>query len=222
MDQLKGSAEEQKQEYKIVIIGSASVGKTCLIHRLVHKTFDEHIPSTVGMMFLSHDIEVDGVTYKIHIWDTAGQERLRAIVPLYYRDANGVILVYDITSRSSLPDLEYWYKDMADHNNEKVSTIIVGNKSDLELNIKVSHEEAKEFAKKHNSQWVLTSAKDGSGVEEAFTMLIKDIIKREAFNPQGDSNTVKDTQKLTSTNVTAHGEEEKKFGLFKPPCCPTN
>ena len=167
------------QELKIVLVGNAAVGKTSIINRMIKKTFNEFNPSTVGAMFLTYMLEVDRKNYKLQIWDTAGQERLRAIAPLYYRDAHGVILVYDITMQDSFDGLTSWFNELQDKGSDNTSTIVIGNKIDLIEQQKVSFDEANTFVTKQKSCLVMASAKDGRGIEEAFIELVKRIVLQQ-------------------------------------------
>ena len=171
-------ASDGDNVYKIVLIGNASVGKTCILNRLVNKVFSEDSQPTVGTMFMEYTVEMDKVTYQMNIWDTAGQERLRAIVPLYYRDADGVMLVYDITRQESLEGLKSWFDDLKTHGQANVCKVIIGNKMDLISQQEVSHSDAQDMADQYNSSLVLASAKSGEGVEAAFKEMLKVIIKR--------------------------------------------
>ncbi|GAM86640.1 hypothetical protein ANO11243_046560 [Dothideomycetidae sp. 11243] len=128
-------------EAKVVVLGSQNVGKTSLVHRYVHSSFQPgHMtPSTVGASFLTtrvHDPETDTVM-RLQIWDTAGQERFRSISKLYYRGAHAAVLCYDITSLKSFEDMGVWLRELNEkgtgNNSPEDQTIlhIVGTKSDI-------------------------------------------------------------------------------------------
>lgn len=129
----------QTLEAKLVILGSQNVGKTSLVHRLVHSTFlPPSNPSTVGASFLTtrvHDPESD-TDIRLQIWDTAGQERFRSISKLYYRGAHAAVLCYDITSARSFEDMGVWLRELRDKTSlndgqEEIILHIVGTKSDV-------------------------------------------------------------------------------------------
>ncbi len=202
-------------ELKIVLVGNAAVGKTSIINRIIKKTFNEFNPSTVGAMFLTYLLEVDGKTYKLQIWDTAGQERLRAIAPLYYRDAHGVILVYDITARDSFEGLNSWFNDLQDKGSERTSTIVIGNKIDLNEEQQVDFETADNFVKKKQSALITASAKDGRGIEEAFCELVRRIVAQQ-FN--GTGNAFADEGRTRIDRKTFY-DSKKKATSGKKGCC---
>jgi Ras-related protein Rab-21 len=110
------------------------------------------------------------------IWDTAGQERFHALGPIYYRDANGALLVYDITDRDSFTKVRHWVKELRNVVGKKIVLLIVGNKMDLEKQRQVNDEEAKEYAASVGAIHMTCSAKTNKGVEEAFLELTKGML----------------------------------------------
>ena len=170
--------DEPPKEYKIVLVGNSAVGKTSVINRLIKKNFNEFAPTTLGAMFLTKEIEVDGREYKLQIWDTAGQERFKAIASLYYRDAHGIVLVYDVTSKKSFDGLQDWFKEIEEKGDHKVSTLIMGNKCDMIESQQVEFEVASKYAQDKKTSLVLTSAKDGQGIEDGFAILVRKIVDK--------------------------------------------
>ena len=116
----------------------------------------------------------------MHIWDTSGQERFRAITQLYYKDASAAILVYDITSKESLNDLEYWIKQLYENNDtENLIVACAGNKIDLE-DRKVSYNEGKNFCKENKIPiFYETSAKTNIGIKELFQNLAQKVYEQQ-------------------------------------------
>jgi len=113
------------------------------------------------------------------IWDTAGQERFHALGPIYYRDANGALLVYDITDRESFTKVRHWVKELRKIVGKDIVLVIAGNKSDMEKNRQVNDVEAKEYADSVGALHLMCSAKTGKGVENAFLELTKEILKSQ-------------------------------------------
>ena len=117
--------------YKLILIGSSGVGKSALMRRLVEDTFTDECQSTIGVEFDSKVVMVEDQRVKLQIWDTAGQERFRSIAKSYYRNAVGVILVYDITERKSFEELGSWLTDVHALCEPNAVIELVGNKTDL-------------------------------------------------------------------------------------------
>lgn len=106
--------------FKLLVVGDAGVGKTCLITRFVDDVFSSTCKSTIGVDFKAHSIEMDGRAVQLQVWDTAGQERFRALTTSYYRGAHGVILVYDVTEQTTYDHLASWIKDVDLYSGEEV------------------------------------------------------------------------------------------------------
>ena len=144
------------------------MGKSCVLHSFTEGTFLESSQHTVGVEFGTRIIDVLGKHIKLQIWDTAGQERFRSVTRSYYRGAAGVLLVYDITRRSTFVHLTTWLTDARNLTNPNTVIMLVGNKSDLSAQRDVTFEEAAKFAEEHGLHFLETSAKTGDGVQDAF------------------------------------------------------
>ena len=121
----------------------------------------------------------------MQIWDTAGQERFKNITASYYRGGNGVLVVYDITDRESFDNLNSWLIEIEKNANKNVYKLLIGNKVDLEDKRKVSYQEGKDFATSNGMQFIETSAKTASKVQEAFELLTQEIIKANISKDRG-------------------------------------
>lgn len=154
--------------FKFILIGSSGVGKTAILKRLVENTFSSDSQSTIGVEFDSTTVDVDGQQIKLQIWDTAGQERFRSIAKAYFRNAVGVILVFDITERKTFEEVNMWLNDVHSLCDPAAAVLLVGNKSDLEDSRVITLAEAENFAKNHQLTYLETSALNGSNVTEAF------------------------------------------------------
>ncbi|KAJ8516738.1 hypothetical protein ONZ45_g5986 [Pleurotus djamor] len=177
---------------KILLIGNSSVGKSSLLLRFADEQWlpEDESSATIGVDFRVHKMGVRGRKVKLSIWDTAGQERFRTITSSYYRGAQGVILVYDVSSRESYEALPRWYSELETYVSPSVAKILVGNKVDKEFSRQVPSSEAEGFAKRMNSLFVEASAKTAVGVEQAFRELVERIL---------------DTPELWSNNTNTTG-----------------
>uniref|UniRef100_A0A3P9LZ71 small monomeric GTPase n=1 Tax=Oryzias latipes TaxID=8090 RepID=A0A3P9LZ71_ORYLA len=162
---------------KILIIGESGVGKSSLLLRFTEDTFDPEQSATIGVDFKVKTISVDGNKAKLAIWDTAGQERFRTLTPSYYRGAQGVILVYDVTRRETFTKLDNWLNELETYctRNDLVK-MLVGNKIDKE-NHEVDRAEGLKFARKHSTLFIEASAKTKDGVQCAFEELVEKVIQ---------------------------------------------
>lgn len=163
---------------KVVVLGEAGVGKSSLMLRFTEEKFSSDILPTVGIDFRVKVVEHRGYSVKLSIWDTAGQERFRNITAAYYRGAQGVVLVYDITSRRTFEKIGSWLLEEERHNgDQKTVKLLVGNKSDRGGRRRVAVQEGKDWADRFNMLFVETSAKDSSGVEQAFMELVDRVLQ---------------------------------------------
>jgi len=180
--------------FKLVLIGDSGVGKSCLLLRFADDNFTDSYISTIGVDFRFRTITIDKKTVKLQIWDTAGQERFRTITSAYYRGADGIIMVYDVTSSESFDHVEEWLSEVDRYANENTSKLLVGNKADLIEEKQVPEETAQRFADKLGISFLETSAKTSTNVDAAFLTMAKELIKnREKATP--NSGTTPSRQK---------------------------
>ena len=156
---------------KIVLVGDAGTGKTCIISRFVNDSFQKSQMTTACPSFCTKTISYPeyNKTINLDIWDTAGQEIYRAISKLFYKGACVGILVYDITSQKSFDSIkDYWYNELKENTESNIIFNVVGNKQDLYEQEQVKEEDAKEFAKSINAGFYLTSAKRNINISDLF------------------------------------------------------
>jgi len=116
---------------KLVLIGDTGVGKSCILLRFADDTYTENHISTIGVDFRFRTVKVDKKTVKLQIWDTAGQERYRTITSAYYRGADGIVIVYDVTVEESFNHIKDWLTEVNRYASETTSKLLIGNKVDL-------------------------------------------------------------------------------------------
>merc|ERR1712070_921944 len=148
--------------------------------------------------------KVENKTVKLRIWDTAGQERFRTITSAYYRGADGIIMVYDVTNQESFNHVADWLTEVNRYASEGTCKLLVGNKSDRPDRA-VSAEEAREYAEKLNIPFLETSAKNADNVEKAFLTMAQELIKIRAARGANQQ----------ASSVKLKGQEKKS----KMKCC---
>jgi Ras-related protein Rab-1A len=159
---------EKRALLKVMLLGDGGVGKSSLMLRFTDDQFIEQHMSTLGVDYKNRGVMINGRAVNLQIWDTAGQERFRTITRVYYRRTQGVLLVFDVTNRSSFENVEYWMGNLEEHAAPETEKILVGNKSDLSDARQVSTAEAVALAARFNVAFHETSAAVGSSVEDAF------------------------------------------------------
>ena len=196
--------------FKIILIGDSSVGKTNILSRFIRNEFDENSKSTIGVEFGTKNFNLNDKIIKAQIWDTAGQERYRSITSVYYKGAQGCLLVYDITKKPTFENIDKWISDLKNSGDENLSIILIGNKCDLENERKVTKEEAKEKAQFYKLAFIETSALNGTNIEKAFELLLNDIYIKYSQIPKKQKNL------LMNTNTVDISEEKNET---KGGCC---
>ena len=169
------------RDAKLVMLGASTVGKSSIVTRLVRGTFAPDAKCTVGATFLSKTIEVENVQVKLQLWDTGGSERYRSMAPMYFHDADAAVVVYDMTSRQSFDDVDYWLRELTEKGPQSIVIALVGNKSDLSSQRVISTKAAHEYAEKHGIETVMeTSALSGDSIEEMFTEVARKIVTAQS------------------------------------------
>jgi small GTP-binding protein len=157
------------EKCQLLIIGDSTVGKTSLLYRYTEDKFSTQHLATVGIDYFTKDEDFDNKLVRIKVWDTAGQERYKSLTSAFFRNAQGIILVYDVSNIETFENLKYWIQSIDLNLGEKndIKKIIVGNKIDLER--EVPKTEAENFAKQKNVAYYETSAKQNIGINESIS-----------------------------------------------------
>jgi len=219
----KQSTHTTRERYtllKIVIIGDSGVGKTSFIRRFMYNTFYHHYCSTIGADFMVKNIRIGEREFSIQIWDTSGQERFQSISNCYYRGADGILVVYDITNPRSFESLPNWLQeaDTKGNTNDNFSPqkVLIGAKVDLAENRKVPAARGREFANQLGIPFVEVSSKEGQNVQEAILLLVESIA-RNSFGEDLETTTNIidfDVKKKSFSSVTQHSgdsDDEEAF-----------
>lgn len=204
--------------FKILFIGDSGAGKSCLLQRYADDRFIENYLPTIGVDFKIKVLEqqLDGKTIKLQIWDTAGQERFRSITSSYYRGAQGIIIVYDVTHQESFNNVNMWLSEIDRYASNNVSVMLVGSKCDRNDERVVTYTTAKEFADSKDLMFMETSAKTATNIEQAIAMLarhIKNRIDHTNQEPHQNEHKMQQTQKqvVSAATVVATSNIETPF-----------
>jgi len=199
----------------LVVIGDTGVGKSCILLRFADDTFTENYISTIGVDFRFRTVKVEKQTVKLQIWDTAGQERFRTITSAYYRGADGIIMVYDVTSEVSFDHINDWFVEVNRYAAENTCKILVGNKIDKADKI-VPTEKAQAYANKLGIPFIETSAIESTNVEEAFLTITKNLLKERGSTPSISTSGSTPSREVSKSKLLALSMSEPKN---KRGCC---
>ncbi|XP_049776692.1 ras-related protein Rab-37-like isoform X1 [Schistocerca cancellata] len=192
---------------KVMLLGDSGVGKTCLLVRFRDGRFlSGSFISTVGIDFRNKVVTVDGSRVKLQIWDTAGQERFRSVTHAYYRDAHALLLLYDVTNKTSFDNIRAWLGEIREYAQDDVVIMLLGNKADCGSDRLVRKEDGERLAREYNVAFMETSAKTGLNVELSFLAVARELKARKSGN--SDAN---------KFNVQEYVREQAQRGSC-PPC----
>ncbi|XP_066998021.1 ras-related protein Rab-37 isoform X1 [Anabrus simplex] len=178
---------------KVMLLGDSGTGKTCLLIRFRDGLFlSGTYISTVGIDFRNKVVTVDQTKVKLQIWDTAGQERFRSVTHAYYRDAHALLLLYDVTNKTSFDNIRAWLGEIREYSQDDVVIMLLGNKSDCNSERLVRKEDGERLAREYNVAFMETSAKTGLNVELAFMAVARELKSRKSGNPDENKFNVQD------------------------------
>lgn len=191
--------------FKLLTLGEAAVSKSCIICRYTKNKFLESHLTTVGIDFQVKTITIDNIPLKLRIWDTAGQEKFSTIAQQYYKNADGILLIFSFDIKKSLERIENWLTEIKKSIGKNINLVLLGNKCDIEKDCRqITTQEATEFASKNKVSYFETSAKNNVNIQESFNYLCREILKRrmksQSLNEEDESN----------KSFTLVGERQKK------------
>ena len=197
MSQLKaGDIGKYDFSFKMIVIGDAGVGKSCLTNRAAKEKFLSDYSPTVGFEFLTFNTTIENKIIKLQIWDTCGQELYRSLITNFYRNSSFAIVVYAVNSQKSFDNLEIWFRELRTHANPDIKTILVGNKIDLKDKRQVTTKQGEDFANlNHVYKFIESSAKEGINTTSTFIyiakLLYEEHTKLEDYSEQDKESTEK-------------------------------
>ncbi|KAG7206551.1 hypothetical protein KM043_000241 [Ampulex compressa] len=156
-------------EGKVVALGSQGVGKTSMIVHYVGGVFNHNVNPTIGASFFTCKLNLENTRIKLQVWDTAGQERFRSMAPMYYRNANAAMLVFDLTQYNTFAAIKGWVTELRRNVEAAMVLAVIGNKSDLAEEREVEAEEGREYARRIGASYHETSVlQDEGSIEDVF------------------------------------------------------
>ncbi|EGR28462.1 Ras family protein, putative [Ichthyophthirius multifiliis] len=215
-------------KHKIIFLGDQQVGKSCIIERFMYDVFDEKSHSTVGVDFLAKTLHTGDKSVRLQLWDTAGQERFRSLIPSYLRDANCAIIVFDVTTKESLDNIDKWIKDYKDNRGTEAYCVLVANKIDLKLSRVITTETAQQKAQSLNMPYYEVSAKSGENILETFKQ-VSTYLQQVQENHNQDKNESQQQQQINPEHSMATNKEtiqlkenqkkDEQQQVIKKKCC---
>ena len=166
----------------IMTLGISSVGKTSFIFRFTENTFQNLFISTIGIDYKVKIIEIENIKYKLIFYDTAGQEKFKSVAPNLIKKAHGIIIMYDITNKSSFDSIPNIIKNIKEEKGNDFPMILIGNKIDLEQDREIKKEEGKDLASKNGIEFFEISNKEGINVQEAGFAIVNKILEKRKDN----------------------------------------
>ena len=201
---------------KVLMIGDHKVGKSSLIIRYTENFFSTKTIMTVGLDFKIKRLMIDDVPFNLQIWDTAGQERYRSITHTYFRDAMGIVLVFDLTDKSSFDNVKNWLRQIKLNAAEEICTILVGNKCDLTDN-RIPQETVYALVKEVGLQYFETSAATNTNVKDGFDYLAREI-KQQFFKDVTAQNYKRRSRRPDSIVIGRNSTQDEDVSYLSK-CC---
>lgn len=190
---------KEGERCKILLLGESAVGKTSLFKQFAGDPLERPTP-TIGVEYKQKVMESGGRLVKLQLWDTAGTERFRTITPIYYRNVDGVLLVFDITDRTSFTSIQYWVDELNEKGEDGAQLLLVGNKADLAARREVSHQEAAAKAQQLGISYLEANSLHYESAKPPFDRLVELILQRRsrggrARGGEGGSITLREPQR---------------------------
>ena len=202
-----------KNFYKIILIGDSLVGKTSILKTYVNNKVEKYPQSTIGVDYYRKNFLFNDKNYDFELWDTAGQERYASIINSYFRGADCVIIVYDVSNPNSFKNVEYWMEKSNTESRNEPLVVVVGNKIDLAVSQEIDLQYYADVATKNNWSHTFTSAHSKENVSSVFELFITSTIKKSSYKVDLnlDSNYHMPDIKLNS------GNSQSNFSQYE--CC---
>ena len=186
-------------KFKLIVVGDQNTGKSCILNRFANNTFQENYQATIGLDFQTKNVTIHNQDIRLTLYDTAGQEKFRSLIPMYIREAQIILLVYDITNKESFDSIPKWFSDILNVKNDEAVFVLIGNKIDLTNNRKVSYNEGKRLANEKNIIFEELSAKNGTNFNDLFNNRIFEAVYKKFKNKFDDIEKIQNNNNYEST-----------------------
>jgi small GTP-binding protein len=187
--------------FKMIVIGDAGVGKSCLTTKAAKGIYEEIYSPTIGFEFLVFNVKLNDKVIKLQIWDTCGQELYRSLITNFYRNSSLAIMVYAINSKESFENIEMWLRELRTHSNPDAKVFLIGNKIDLENQRQVEKEKGEQFCKENKlNLFMESSAKTGVNAQNIFIQAAKTLYD-DYINYQKKTDEAGKTKNNTNQNL---------------------
>ena len=212
------SSEENMKKityvFKVILLGSISVGKTSILSRYITNEFRSEYKCTIKTEFKTKIVNINNMSQaKLNIWDTCGDEKFRAITRQYYNDAHGILLVYDITNRESFDSIINWQNEIRNNAPADSVLFLIANKTDLNKERVVTELEGKKKAEELGMLFIEVSAKNGDNIILLFENISEAMMQNIQNKPQINK------EKMNLKNLENYEENDKNENIKKKFCC---
>jgi Ras-related protein Rab-1A len=198
-------------DLKILLVGDTSVGKTSILSKYIDDIFEENHISTIGVEYKVKSLCVNERKIKLCIWDSSGQDRFRSITQSFFRNADGILFIFDLTEKNTFEGVKQWLIDSESYD-LNIKKILVGNKVDLIEKRKVEKEIIDNFVNRMQLKYYEMSAKDGTNVDNVFRELAEMILSGLSEKDLNEKLNKEDLDKINNGSfiITNPGKKTKK------------
>ena len=200
------SSNKYNEKCRLLIIGDSQVGKTSFLSYYSNGSFNLHYLATAGLELFTKDDIIDNKTIRIELWDTAGQEKFYSLTSGFFHNAQGIMVMFDVTCVNSFENVRNWTESIKTHLSSEINNIpviIIGNKIDLkERDVKT--DEANKYCRELGFKYFETSAKTGENVDLTIKYLVKEVLKKNRIN---NNKMIINTSNNNSTDGKRHSDE---------------
>ena len=177
------SNNKYDEKCRLLIIGDSFVGKTSFLSYYSNGSFNLHYLATAGLELITKDEIIDNKTIRIDLWDTAGNEKFHSLTTGFFKNAEGIMVMFDVTTLTSFENVRNWTESIKTHLSleaNNIPVIIIGNKIDLKER-EIKTEDANKYCRELGFKYFETSAKTGENVDLTVKYLVKEVIKKKQF-----------------------------------------